>query len=347
MKVLCIGDNHFRTDNIQTVDIYINLIVEHVRNIKPDLVVFLGDLLDTHEKIHITPFNRACEMIKKISQLCQIYVIVGNHDMASNQEFLSKNHWMNPLKHWPNVVIVDKVIELLTPEKEQMVFVPYVFPGRFKEALCSLNKDWKNAKVIFCHQEFYGAKMGAFNSIDGDIWNIEDPFIISGHIHYNQRVGDNIYYPGSSLQVSYDEYSKKLISLINISEENPIPEIDEIEIIGLPSKMIIHLHIDDFNRKQLPIKHENEQIKICVSGNYEDFKAAKKTSKYKEYIDGGFKVVFKPKKSVIEFNKTTIEENLNEHNGHEFIDVLQKTIEDENDAELTEAFNYVINNDLK
>ncbi len=67
--------------------------------------------------------------------------------------------------------------------------VPYVPPGRFVEALNIIDNEWwKNVNCIFAHQEFYGCKMGAIESIEGDKWDHSFPLVISGHIHSEQRL---------------------------------------------------------------------------------------------------------------------------------------------------------------
>ena len=46
----------------------------------------------------------------------------------------SESHWLNGMKKWENVVIVDKVIEYKQSEFK-FIFLPYVQPQRFEEAL--------------------------------------------------------------------------------------------------------------------------------------------------------------------------------------------------------------------
>ena len=41
--------------------------------------------------------------------IAQTFVIVGNHDLIHNRVFLEPEHWLNALKEWENVVIVDNV----------------------------------------------------------------------------------------------------------------------------------------------------------------------------------------------------------------------------------------------
>ena len=93
ISAIVIGDQHFKVDNIEEVDIFIQKITEAVLENKPDFVVLLGDLLDTHERIHSIPLNRAYTLIDNIRNITKTYVLVGNHDYISNQQFQTTNHW--------------------------------------------------------------------------------------------------------------------------------------------------------------------------------------------------------------------------------------------------------------
>ena len=48
MNVLFIGDQHFKTDNIPEVELFIQKITQLAEEKKPDLILVAGDLLDTH-----------------------------------------------------------------------------------------------------------------------------------------------------------------------------------------------------------------------------------------------------------------------------------------------------------
>ena len=86
--------------------------------------------------------NRVYSFIKKLINYAKVYILVGNHDMISQHEFLNENHWMKVLKHWNGVVIVDKVVYI---EKYNITLLPYVHSGRFIEALNTNNNNWKNS----------------------------------------------------------------------------------------------------------------------------------------------------------------------------------------------------------
>lgn len=339
--VLTIGDPHFKLDNIPEVEMFIDRMENLVKEKEPDIIVCLGDLLHTHERLHTIALNKAYEFIEKMSQLCKIYVIVGNHDYISNREFLTNNHWMNGMKKWNNVTIVDKVIKQ-TVNEEEFIFLPYVPPGRFIEALDTIDgADWNNASCIFAHQEFAGCKMGAITSIEGDNWLESYPKVVSGHIHSRQIPQSNIYYPGSAMQHAFGESEKNIIAYLTFN--NKRYEKEEVDLL-LPRKKIIYMNVEDIDEYNIEEDIE-DKIKLSVTGNYEQFKALKKTKKYKDIIDKGVKISFKQKKLEREEREEGGEEGeeKKEVDGVEFKRVLEEMINKKKDEYLLQAFEYVIN----
>jgi len=338
MKVLFIGDQHFITDNIPEVELFIQKITQLAEEKKPDLILVAGDLLDTHERIHTTPLNKAYEFVDKMRKISLTYVLVGNHDMLNNGQFLTDNHWMNGMKEWDNTVIVDKVLckkfgDFL------FTFVPYVSPGRFEEALNTHNSDWKESTCIFAHQEFYGCKMGAIVSIDGDKWDLEYPNVISGHIHSKQNPQKNIYYPGSAMQHAFGESTKNIIAYLTFTKGSSEYELNEIDL-ELPRKKIVYMDVDKFDDYKIPETEENaDKIKLTVSGSFEDFKALKKTKKYKDIIDKGIKLVFKA-------DKIKKAENVPEKIENEtvFSTILNELVNEKKDNYLLQVYELVVNN---
>ena len=112
VKILTIGDPHFKIDNILEIEIFVDRLEELAEKEQPDIIICLGDLLHTHERLHTTPLNKAYDFVNRLRKIALTYVIVGNHDYIQNQQFLTENHWMNAMKEWENVIIVDKVCTL-------------------------------------------------------------------------------------------------------------------------------------------------------------------------------------------------------------------------------------------
>lgn len=341
MKVIVIGDPHFQVTNIPEVDMFIEKITSLIEDTKPNFIVVLGDLLHTHEKIHTSALNKAYEFINKINKLAFTYVLVGNHDQISNQVYLTPDHWMNGMKEWKNTMIVDKVIKN-DIDGFKFVFLPYVYPGRFREALGTLDEQWEDADCVFAHQEFKGCKMGAIISVEGDVWSIDEPEVISGHIHSNQRPQDNVYYPGSSMEHSFGESQRNVIAIVTFTRGEKKYELEEVDL-KLPRKKIVYMNIEDVEDYSIPTETE-DKIKVSISGGFEEFKTFKKTKKYKELINDGVKVVFKPKRIEKKIKDENIQDSIEKNKGsNNFKEILQDMIDKNKDVYLRQVYESIIN----
>ena len=396
MKILAIGDTHFKVNNIEMISLFIERLVQVANGTQPDIIVLLGDILHDHERLHTTPMNKAYEMIRLLRNVSPVFVLVGNHDMINHRQFLSDKHWMNAMKEWKDVYIVDKTLHLQFFEQSartQFTFCPYVAPGRFVEALgfkeqlsysdsdlsspiklagekgrliehggtyqqipytngltihsnccfvpnlpkvcngfkemCDTDpKVWMRSDIIFAHQEFYGCKMGALTSEDGDKWALVWPNVVSGHIHSKQTPQKNIYYPGSSMQVAYGESEQNTIALVHLNESLVTEEIN----LQLPVKKIVYIETSEFGSYNLP--ETDDEIKLSISGTYEDFKAMKKTAKFKKMLKEGIKIVFRHTKD--EETKSDQQNDVTD-----FEDILMGLIADEEDEDLNEIWKIV------
>jgi DNA repair exonuclease SbcCD nuclease subunit len=337
VKSIVIGDPHFQVSNIQEVDKFIVKINDLAIKTNPDLIVILGDVLHNHERLHTIALNKAYEFFNLMKNIAPTFILVGNHDLCTNQEFLSKNHWMNAVKMWENIHVVDDVM-INKIGSEILTFVPYVPNGRFMEALESKKcNDWKKSSVIFAHQEFKGCKMGCIISESGDVWDENFPPIISGHIHSNQTPQKNIYYPGSAMQIAFGESQKNIIAIVNI--ENSSYSLEEVDL-ELSRKKIVYIDVlglEDYKIKENP---NNDKIKITLSGEYENFKTVKKSEKYKKLLKNGIKIVFKESKKNIKSKNDLINQySSTDVSSSDFFNILKDLVKKEDDE--------IINNYLK
>jgi DNA repair exonuclease SbcCD nuclease subunit len=530
LTVVAVGDPHFQTTNIPEVNMFIDRLEALCNELKPDLIVILGDLLHTHERLHVTPYNKALEFVTRMRNITETVVLVGNHDMCfakntpvlmsdntvkysqdikvgdevmgddytprkvlnlthgeakmydivqlgaqhytvtenhilclkilfpkeiylnvienlwtvewlssefvierknfsitdnhtkeevkiiaekflesaptigiskinisvcdflklpekiknklfgynknsdffikvrpsketefygwetdgnhmflladgtvvhncNNQQFLSTEHWMNSMKEWSGVKIVDTVHHRHI-KGYHLVFCPYVYPGRFQEALNSDLTDWKGADCIFAHQEFYGCKMGAIVSVEGDQWDSKFPKVVSGHIHSKQNIGENVYYCGSSMQHAFGESEKNVIPVLRFNSGISGYELEEVDL-ALPRKRIVYTdvqNIDDVKIPEVLPDGTGDKVKITISGVYDEFKAFKKTKKYRELVKTGTKVVFKPKKVTKEEK-----EKEPEVNETDFTKILNALVMNEKNSFLYQAYELVVN----
>jgi DNA repair exonuclease SbcCD nuclease subunit len=334
--ILFIGDQHFQINNIQEVEIFIEKMTNLAKAKKPTLIIAAGDLLDTHERLHTIPLNKAYEFLDNMRKIAETYVIVGNHDMINHVQFLNSNHWLNGIKEWKNITVVDTVVSKVINDCK-FIFSPFVYPGRFEEALNTCKDEWKDVHCIFAHQEFFGCKMGAIISVEGDKWSLDYPNVISGHIHSHQKPQKNIFYPGSAMQHAFGESSKNIIAHLTFTSSDKTQyELEEIDL-ELPRKKIVYMDVENIDEYVLP--ETEDKIKLTVSGCYDDFKALKKTKKYKKLIKDGINVVFKPKQ--LEQVEDEVSEKIRETT---FTTILDEIINKAKDNYLFETYQLVINN---
>lgn len=277
MKLLFIGDPHIKNDNHEEVNILIELLKQICLDEKVDRIIIGGDLMHYHERIFTQALNKTLEFVNVLSLYAPTDILVGNHDMINNQQFLTSNHWLNVFNNNKNVHVIDKPIKLAINDFSYMM-CPYVYPGRFIEALETVEKNWKDCSFIFAHQEFKGCKMGSIISTTGDDWKEDYPQIVSGHIHDNQRL-KNIYYPGAPLQHAFGDTDTRVVCII---ENNMIRDIPLL----VPKKRIIKTSISDLSTKT----NLSNLVKIKLNATQEEFKLFKQTQEYKDCIEKGVKI---------------------------------------------------------
>lgn len=295
MKYLCIGDPHFKVNNIPDVEIFIKEVENLLKQRKDiDKIIVLGDLLDQHQRLNVFPYNKALEFIKMLSSYHFTYSIVGNHDAYCNSIFFTNQHWQNSMKEWNNVIVVDDVV--LDKDDNNLILIPYVPDGRFIEALnLKLGDSWKTKKCIFAHQTISGAKMGAIVADNKDKWDENFPRIISGHIHNSQSLyNGKVYYTGSSMQHAFGETDDKSLCIYD-SEKDTIEEV----FLNLPKRKIININEENIKSvsetlsKQIEKNKDISHLKVQIHGTNDFFNTFKKSTYYKDLVDKDIKIIYK------------------------------------------------------
>jgi DNA repair exonuclease SbcCD nuclease subunit len=318
MSYLFIGDPHIKSDNGEAIDILL-LELERICSTKRyDAIIIGGDVMHYHERLFTPALNKALTFIDRLRKIAFTYVLVGNHDAINNSIFLTDAHWMNALKSWANVKIVDNVVE-----EEDILLCPYVPPSRLVEAFETACVDWREKKVIFVHQEIKGCKMGAIVSTDGDEWESDWPVLISGHIHDHQRIGENVYYPGTPLQHAFGDSDTRVVCDISINDINDNKRTPIITFVPLnvPTKRIVKASIDSI-KNAISNKKESETIKIKLDATPEEFGAFKKTAEYSNMIEKGIKIQLSK-------SDTTLKREDSSSSSLNFKVLLEKFIEDD------------------
>lgn len=289
VKVLVIGDPHFKVANSRDTDLLTQQVPEIAKQLQPDIIVCLGDLLDRHETIHVSPLDRATDFLFRLTTVAPTYLLVGNHDRPNNSNFLTAEHPFTAHKKWNNLTVVDTI---LTQEINglKIIFAPYVPPGRFQEALTTTKTTLDGVTAIFSHQEWYGVQMGAITSTSGDVWPLDGPLVINGHIHDYSWTQPNLVNIGTPYQLNFGERDNKAISVFTLQHGGDYKSWEERISLQIPSKTIIHLKMADLTTLIIP-EEATGYWKVVIEGTSAEMKHVIKHPVVKEWLKRGIKVV--------------------------------------------------------
>lgn len=281
IKILCIGDPHFKTSNsFETDEIYTQ--VEKILTQESwDACVVLGDILDTFERINLDVFKRAISFLEMIHSHTFLILLIGNHDRVNNSEYLTDRHAFKALEKWDRTVIAWKV-ECITLQSLKILAVPYVPVGRFQEAINTKPEDFI-PDLVFAHQEFKGAKMGKIISEHGDQWSLDSPLCISGHIHDYDILQENLIYPGTPFQQGFSDTTSKALLAVEFDQKLTTRRIRMNLTRKIQLKMTM-AQLDEF------LPEANKMYNISVIGNNSDFKKITNIN----LENGNVKLKFKP-----------------------------------------------------
>lgn len=295
--ILVIGDPHYRVDNTYFTNKFHEVIDTHLQSTKYDFIVVLGDILDRHETVHLTPLRNITDTLMMLSRYAPTYVLQGNHDRLSDNDYMSNIHPLVGLQaaQLPNLHIISH-----TRRYGDYLFVPYVPKNRFREAMAAaLDENGQptnltGIKMVFGHSEIRGAQLGAIVSEIDETWTPEDPPVISGHIHSYQRVHPNWIYVGTPFPHTYGEEARKSVSVVTVQRDNN-PVMTDTGLVyswtetrqhlTLPGRQLEHLSIPDIQRRlaewERPV---NMKLKWKIHGPRVEIQRLAKTEAYQALI---------------------------------------------------------------
>jgi DNA repair exonuclease SbcCD nuclease subunit len=340
-RILAIGDPHFQTFHLHRAKEFMSKLDGWISTVpRYDAIVVLGDVLHDHERINSLALNLAVEWLVSLRRWCEeVYVLVGNHDLINNGQFLTTNHWMNALKN--EIRVVDDVVET-TINEIPVTLVPYVPVGRFREALdLRCPERWMKSRVIFAHQEFQGAHMGSCVSTEGDEWSSEFPPVISGHIHGKQSLASGIFYPGSAVPVSFAETSERIVCEIIFPGGPTSSFVIKEHCLGLSRLISKNIVSDEWDSMSFSAGDMNHEIKVKIDATPAELKRIKKTKKYKMLKDRNVKIVFHRSRSSVMAENERIRSVVRTE-GPDFQSILENLVEGSGDAAVRTLFNDIL-----
>lgn len=174
LKIVHFSDIHYnRAITLKKIE----SIVKEINLIKPDIVVFTGDLLDKDAILTNTDYDELGKILKKINAPSGKYAILGNHDYKKEEENAIKI-----LKN-SNFTYLENTYDIIYDKYGNKVFIGGIGSviqnkDDIDKALNSLsNKDNISYKIILIHEPDIADEIATGYKIN---------LILAGHSHGGQ-----------------------------------------------------------------------------------------------------------------------------------------------------------------
>jgi len=205
-----IGKNNLEDLALHTQYFY-DFFIPLIKNNKEDgdIVVNLGDIFDNRQVIHNHVFNVAYDVFEKLSQIIDIYSIVGNHDCYEDNS-TEKNSAKMLRPFFKELYIEPTLVKI---SDKSCLFMPFSNNDR------SVLKKYEDEKIdyVFAHTLLDEAKFNRTKPV-GDIEYADIPEesylkekkikMISGHIHFTQKTKRTLFV-GSIRQFTKNDIGNK------------------------------------------------------------------------------------------------------------------------------------------
>lgn len=306
-KVLFIGDPHLRINKFSLATDFLSWLDKLIEEKKPDVVVNLGDSLDTHAVIRSEVLNELMNHIYRVVDMGIPYVYLkGNHDQYHPKD--SKYHALLPFKgRIKNLYIVDEPENLFG-----MTFVPFLADGNLFPK--------KTLSICIAHQTFLGADYGPINSSEGvDAETVEADIIISGHIHKKHNLGKVVYVGSPYSQDASDINQIKGVSIFDTTSYKfdfikcPLPKWSSYKYEITPQDTVEQLHAD---LERLLLADPLDHWIVEITGPKAEVVSYISSKKYQQLVTGislRLKTVFTDKqKQKVSITATSMDHILSE-----------------------------------
>lgn len=227
-KILIIGDTHLGLGYPNSVDKWFKVSKEYFEDFlfpllkkeltKDDIIVHCGDLFDNRNVVPINILTYAQSVLERMSYICPVHVIVGNHDLYTKST--NDINTVRLYKYIPNVTVYEEPCKINFMGKS-ILMLPWV--ERRKDQI-SVLKEYSGCDYLFCHSDLNGAKMH-LNSVahkNNDKIDVEEfsgyKHVYSGHIHIQQS-NKNFTFVGSIHEMDRNDINnQKGIFILDVIE---------------------------------------------------------------------------------------------------------------------------------
>jgi DNA repair exonuclease SbcCD nuclease subunit len=254
------------TKNLMNILRGLNFVADKILELKPNLVINLGDTFNTNDAITTRSLVTAYLGFNNINKNCKKlnikhYILNGNHEILNENLKLSSNILLEGF--------CDKIINencVITEDNIKIGFIPFYRD----EIIMSDNITStinNNIDIICIHSDFSGSIFETGKKTTSQLNSKWGKQIFSGHVHLPQEVGD-VTFIGSLIQNRFDSenLNKNGILLYNTETKNKMRFYNNyskhfVKVNDINS-FIQKINKEDFNNIICNIYYNNNDDKI-------------------------------------------------------------------------------------
>jgi DNA repair exonuclease SbcCD nuclease subunit len=215
-RILFIGDPHIRHTHLSEGIALLKWVESVAEEKKPDLIVNLGDTLDTHSIIRSEVLSTVNDHVDRVRDLkIPMVMVLGNHDMHKPNS--SRYHALEVFKGRRDLLVADTIMVV-----DGITYIPYL-PDP---------SSWPRiaTDIAVTHNTFIGADYGFRLADQGiPVDQVRCDLVVSGHIHKHQTI-QSVLYPGTPMSTGASDANQvKGLTIIDTNSldrefiESPFP----------------------------------------------------------------------------------------------------------------------------
>jgi DNA repair exonuclease SbcCD nuclease subunit len=272
---LILTDTHITPNNIPLVESIFDQAIDVCEQYNIPRIIHDGDWFTSRSHQALECLLSVSEgIIDKInSKSIEQLGLQGNHDktdQSRKEGYMSLFRDKITLFEDEGFVVIDGIC---------CCFLPFFTDQEYLERLVNLiEKTAKfERKILFTHQSINGVRNNDGSLVEKDIeqeFFVDFDKVIVGHYHNRQRVGENIYYIGSTHQSKFGEDDRKGFTILY--SDMSIKYIPTV----YPKYIHLKVHVDDDDKIVQAIeehKDSDDNVRITLIGDKDKSKAIHKT----------------------------------------------------------------------
>ena len=294
-------------------------VVSYAEKIRPDAMVFAGDIYDksvpSAEAVRI--FDEFLTKLSSLEPAIPILIIAGNHDSAQRLNYASQILKRQNIYIAGNVPETeDEYLKKLTLQDEEgkvnFYFLPFLKPGDvrgvFDEEIpesyeAAVRKilerehiDWNERNVLISHQFYAGsgqkmersesetASVGGLDLIDSSCVQNFD-YVALGHLHGAQRAGaEHIRYCGTLLKYSVSEaHQNKTLHLISLGKKEDAVQVEELPLHPLRDVRKVRGELEEIIA-DAKLENKDDYISVTLTDEVDPYKPKEQLERVYSHI---------------------------------------------------------------